>query len=276
MVNTPLHHAIITSKIFITKTFTAQRPDRNSFGRDSQRIEHEKRGHLLMKLPDYWLKRPSMTSDESAKTAFTELLMAALSADGCTTIEVPPPWPKWQFLCHIADNYDIAFHGSGNPDIAIFEPRKADDLLSAFGNQKAVYAASDGIWPIFYAIVDRDKFAMSINNACIQLEDAQGTLHEPHYVFSVDQSFLARQPWRTGVVYLLPRTTFTPQTPTQLGATTVHIAQLASLEPVRPLAKLTVTPGDFPFLAQIRGHDDSRFQDYAAALQTGAPWPKDV
>ena len=44
-------------------------------------------------------------------------------------------------------------------------------------------------------------------------------------------------------------------------------------KPEEPLAKLTVTPEDFPFLTQIRGHDDERLQDYANALQTGAPWP---
>jgi hypothetical protein len=41
------------------------------------------------------------------------------------------------------------------------------------------------------------------------------------------------------------------------------------------VAKLTVTPADFPFLLQIRGHADERLQEYATALQTGAPWPGD-
>jgi hypothetical protein len=34
-----------------------------------------------------------------------------------------------------------------------------------------------------------------------------------------------------------------------------------------------VTPDDFPFLAQMRGHNDHRLADYARALETGAPWP---
>ena len=59
------------------------------------------------------------------------------------------------------------------------------------------------------------------------------------------------------------------------GSSQVHIAQLASFESIQPLAKLTVTPEDFPFLSQIRGHDDERLQDYATALQTGSPWPDD-
>jgi hypothetical protein len=60
------------------------------------------------------------------------------------------------------------------------------------------------------------------------------------------------------------------------GSHEVQIAQLASFVPVQPLAKLTVTPSDFPFLTQIRGHDDQRLQEYATALQTGAPWPEDL
>jgi len=103
-----------------------------------------------------------------------------------------------------------------------------------------------------------------------------GNLHGPYYVFSVSQTALPNQPWRTGTVYLLPRGTFTVQPPLAFGSNQVQIAQLASFVSVEPLAKLTVTPADFPFLMQIRGHDDQRLQEYATALQTGAPWPKDL
>jgi len=226
-----------------------------------------------MMLPDYWLTRPGVDFDERTQIAFDELLKTTLSTGGCPTIPFTLPWPKWQFLCYLADHHDIALHGSGDPGIALFEPRQADDL-SAFGNQKAVYAASDGLWAMFFAIIDRDRLT-SITNACVRLADETGTLHGPYYVFSVSQSALASQPWRTGTVYLLPRGTFITQPPLAFGSNEVQIAQLASLVPVQPLAKLTVTPADFPFLTQIRGHDDQRLQEYATALQTGAPWPGD-
>ncbi len=224
-----------------------------------------------MMLPDYWLTRPN--EDEKSTAAFEELLHTTLSIGGCPTIQFTLPWSKWQFLCHIADHHDIAQHGSGNPNIALFEPRQSNDL-SEFGNQKAVYAASDGLWAMFFAIVDRERVP-SITNACIRLEEESGAVHGPLYVFSVSQSALPSQPWRTGTVYLLPRKTFSTQPPMAFGSYQVHFAQLASLVPVEPMAKLTVTPDDFPFLAQIRGHDDERLQEYATALQTGAPWPKD-
>ena len=224
-------------------------------------------------LPDYWLTRPSVNFDEETRTAFDELLNTTLRIGGCPTIEYTLPWPKWQFLCHLADHHNLALHGSGNPEIALFEPRQSNDLHE-FGNQKAVYAASDGLWAMFFAIVDRDR-VNSITNACVRLADENGTLHGPYYVFSVSQSALPGQPWRTGTVYLLPRNTFTLQPPITFGSNQVHIAQLASLVHIEPLAKLTVTPADFPFLMQIRGHDDQRLQEYATALQTGAPWPGD-
>lgn len=226
-----------------------------------------------MMLPDYWLTRPSANIDENTQLAFDALLDATLGGRGCPTIQFTLPWPKWQFLCHVADHRDIALHGSGDPDIALFEPRQSNDL-NEFGNQKAVYAASDGLWAMFFAIVDRARVT-SVTNACVSLTDEAGARHGPFYVFSVSQWALPAQPWRTGTVYLLPKGTFTVQPPMAFGSYQVHFAQLASLVPVEPLARLTVTPADFPFLQHIRGHDDQRLQEYATALQTGAAWPED-
>ena len=226
-----------------------------------------------MVLPDYWMTRPSVSVDKRARVAFDALLDTTLRIGGCPLIEFALPWPKWQFLCHVADHHNIALHGSGDSTIARFEPRQAQDLTD-FGNQNAVYAAADGLWAMFFAIVDRGRVG-SITNACIRLAGATTTLQGPYYVFSVSQSALAGQPWRTGTVYLLPRQSFTVQPPITFGASEVHTAQLASLVPVEPIAKITVTPTDFPFLTHIRGHDDQRLQEYATALQTGAPWPQD-
>lgn len=227
-----------------------------------------------MHLPDYWLPRPSANTDEGAEAAFDALLETTLGAGRCPAIEFALPWAKWQFLCHIADHRAIALHGSGESNIDLFEPRQSDDL-NEFGNQKAVYAAADGLWAMFFAIVDRERVG-SITNACIRLADETGALHGPYYVFSVSQSALAGRPWRTGWVYLLPRRAFATQPPIPFGSYQVHVAQLASYAPVEPLAKLMITPEDFPFLKHIRGHDDHRLQEYATALQTAVPWPDEL
>ena len=58
------------------------------------------------------------------------------------------------------------------------------------------------------------------------------------------------------------------------GALEAHIPQLASVEAVRPLARVAVVPDDFPFLAQVRGHEDERLEEYTRAMETGGPWPE--
>lgn len=229
---------------------------------------------MTMPLPDYWLPRPTPNVDEGAGAAFDALLDATLAGSGCPMVAYTLPWPKWQFLCHVADRHDVALHGSGNSDITEFEPRKSYDL-EEFGNQKAVYAAADGLWAMFFAVVDRDRIG-STTNGCIRLTDGSATVRGPYYQFSVSRPALLQRPWRNGTVYLLPRTTFTTQPPMVVGPNVVHIAQLASPVPVRPFAKIAVTPADFPFLEQVRGHDDERLEEYATALRTGAPWPDDA
>ena len=178
----------------------------------------------------------------------------------------------WQFLCGLAERREIAFHGTGDPNIEAFEPREPIDF-APFGNQKAVFATTDPIWAMFYAIVDRDRYRLTLNNGCILVMDAEGRRALPHYYFSITSGALHEQPWRTGCVYLLPVETFVPQPAATYAGYAARIPQLASPVAVTPFARLPVAPGDFPFLAQIRGHEDERLAEYAQAVMAAAPWP---
>lgn len=165
----------------------------------------------------------------------------------------------------------MLLHGTGNAEIDVFEPRQSNDV-SDFGNRKAVYAASDGLWPMFFAIVDRARYSMTIVNAAIRLESPTGEVSQPYYFFSMTDHVLAQQPWREGVIYILPREGFEEQAGDMLGEHRVHTNHWASLNPVRPLAKIRVASGDFPFLAQIRGQDDHVLAERAKANPNGFPW----
>ncbi len=178
----------------------------------------------------------------------------------------------WEFLCGVADRRRIAFHGTGDAGIESFEPRQPVDL-APFGDQKAVFATSDPIWAMFYAIVDRDRHDTTLNNGCITLLDSKGRPGTPHYYFSIGRDALQERPWRNGSVYLLPADTFVEQAAGVYGGHAARVPQLASPVPVAPFARLRVSPGDFPFLAQIRGHEDERLAEYAQAVMTAAPWP---
>lgn len=178
----------------------------------------------------------------------------------------------WQFLCTLAARRRIAFHGTGDPGIARFEPREPIDF-APFGQQRAVFATSDPIWAMFYAIVDRDRYEITLNNGCIVLLDSEGEAGTPHYYFSISRDVLQERPWRSGYVYLLPADTFVEQPAGEYGGHYARIPQLASPVAVAPFARLRVSPGDFPFLEQIRGHEDERLGEYAEAVMAAAPWP---
>ncbi len=226
-----------------------------------------------MILPDYWLQRPKIEISSQTRSGFDRLFARIKEAGTNIRIDYSLPAPKWQFLCYLADQQGVVLHGTGDPHIEVFEPRPSNDLVE-FGAQTAVYAAVDGLWAMFFAILDRAHYPISTSNACIRLVDEAGQVSEPWYVFSISQSALRQEPWRTGMVYLLPGDTFKQMPSMRFGPYEVRIPQMASLEPVKPFAQLEVAPQDFPFLKDIRGLDDARFWEYGQAMQTGAPWPE--
>lgn len=225
----------------------------------------------MSQLPPYYLRRPAMPGPEGL-AGFDRLLATIIEAPG-GEIDYRLPEPKWQFLCHLADRHGLLLHGSTDPDIDLFEPRKSNDV-HAFGDRRAVYAASDGIWPLYYAILDRQRFPMSLNNACIRV--AGDAPSEPHYFFSISQQALAQRPFRNGWVYLLPRESFEQQPPLTSGELRIQVPQWASAVAVKPMARLAISPGDFPFLSALRGHDDAEMFRRARQNPDGFPWLDDV
>ena len=108
-------------------------------------------------------------------------------------------------------------------------------------------------------------------NGCSRWRRPDGTWSDPYYYFSINADTLPQQPWRAGTVYILPRAGFEPQPEASLRGARVSIAQWASLVSVRPLARLPVGAADFPFLAQIHGHDLSVITQCAARDPEGFP-----
>src|SRR5574338_325920 len=121
-----------------------------------------------MILPDYWLKRPKFEIDAQARSDIDQLIARYRASGTSTRIDYTFPVPKWQFLCYLADQHNVVLHGTGEPDIRLFEPRQSNDL-EPFGAQTAVYAAGDGLWAMFFAVLNRTDFSMATTNACVRL-----------------------------------------------------------------------------------------------------------
>ena len=220
-------------------------------------------------LPSWFLPRPPMPLNVETRAAF-DTLYEQLKVSGGSLGRYDLAAPLWQFLCYIADTKDVLLHGSGDPAISIFEPRKSNDV-HAFGDQQAVYASSDGLWPMYFAVIDRSRIPL-ICNSSARVRSAAGELGDPFYFFSVSAPALAERPFRPGTIYLLPRATFQQQPAEPHPKGELLVAQWASLVPVKPLARLTVAPEDFPLLDAIRGHDDETLLARAKANPAGFPW----
>jgi hypothetical protein len=136
----------------------------------------------------------------------------------------------------------------------LFPLRRSSDSRTV-GNLSAVYACSDGIWPIFFAIWDR-RFYGATTNSCFWATDADGTLRKFYSFFIAaegqercggEAGAADRRCWMDGMVYILPRNSFT-QLVDEAGNL---LEEWASREPVPVLARLPVSPQDFLFLGDV-------------------------
>ena len=217
----------------------------------------------------YWLSRPGPPPDPATRARFDAVLAAALAAGRGTAIDYRLAAPRWQFLCHAADGGQVVLHGSSDPDIDRFEPRQSNDIAE-FGNRTAVYAAADGLWAMFFAILDRPRHRMALTNSCFRVLGENGSLSEPYYYFAVNAEVLEQGQFSPGTVYLLPAGRFEREPAYVEGGRRVLTAQAACLEPVEPLAKLAVEPADFPM--RIRGYDLDTHLARIEAEPEGFPW----
>jgi hypothetical protein len=224
------------------------------------------------------MERHPVSIDAATQSAIEECLSLIEAASSNSILDLEAVFDdsgdvtRWTFLCGLAEHREIAFHGTGDPGIESFEPRKPIDF-APFGDQMAVFATSDPIWAMFYAVVDRDRYPITLANGCITLLDSESRPGPPHYFFSISSGAREKQPWRTGYVYLLPAESFVEQPSGPYAGQVARVPQLASPVAVTPYARIQVGPDDFPFLADIRGHDDERLAEYAQAVMAAAPWP---
>jgi hypothetical protein len=224
-----------------------------------------------MQALDYLLPQPPFELNPGKMAEFDVLID---STPAGSFIEYGLSSAKWQFLSYLCQSRDLVLHGSQNMEIVEVEPRKAGDVR-LFSMQNAIYATTDGIWAIFFAIVDRRNFQpLTLFNSCLDLRLPPDTYMGPLYFFSITHSALVKTPWCDGVVYILPRGTF-EQEPVQymLGAEIIS-PHWISPNPVRPRARLKVQPQDFPFLADIHGHDDEILSRLVEINPDGYPWPE--
>lgn len=191
-----------------------------------------------------FLAKPSFSFSSEEIGEYDKIFEQAMqsSDDGTCEIEYNSRFPKYRFIQYICENKDVVMHGSNNGTISTFEPRQQ----TLYNGQltEAVFASKDGIWPLFYAVLDKSKIVGNIRNGC--LETSHG---KKYYFFSLTKETLENNPWTSGMIYFLPQQTFH-----RSGKGKVSFDEWVSEDEVRPIAKMPVDSTDFYFLSKVQVH----------------------
>lgn len=75
---------------------------------------------------------------------------------------------------------DVLFHGSGSDDLDVLEPIRRSRDTTQFGDQQAVYATSDPVWAMYFALLRRGR-PFSTRNGSIGM--SSGELYPRWYFF---------------------------------------------------------------------------------------------
>jgi hypothetical protein len=200
-----------------------------------------------------------------------KMFRAALSARDVTRL--PKSVPRWVFLDWLS-RQGWLLHGSNCATIDYFEPRTPNDLSpDAFSKRTAVFAASDGVWAMMYALVDRSRTKRILNMALRLWEN--GEWSSKRYFLSLapldSEVTDGRALFQAGSVYVLPPHGF-EQMPAYHwpGLGDVLEPHWANAQPVRPVMRVPVLPTDFPL--PVRTHDAVRVDALSQTDPWGFPW----
>jgi hypothetical protein len=161
------------------------------------------------------------------------------------------PEPRLDFLRWLAESRAVAFHGSPRSDLLELSTERKSRDATACGNQQAVYASADPVWAIYFACLRRDRGWTGTKNG--SMGRADGRLYPRRYFFLHNQGSASPDRFAPGSLYFLSPSTFVADKPLAGAIDTAH---LVSHRPVKPLARVDVTPEDFPFRDRVGYYRD--------------------
>jgi hypothetical protein len=140
-------------------------------------------------------------------------------------------FPAHELLTHLVERHGLLLHGTNHTELDIIKPRPARD----FGTRvEAVAATDDGIWPLFYAVVARERVE-GVFTACMHLGRPPSLRR--FYLFRVFGADPHNETtWTHGAVYAVPRNGFRREWGNEW---------LRNSE-VTPVLRVLVRPNDFP------------------------------
>jgi len=196
------------------------------------------------------IRRPVKRVDEAQRLAFDTLLDSALQSGANIPIAYNLSFPKADFLNYVCDWRGFVAHGSPQPTLDILEPIRLSGDSSEFGNRQQIFCSPDAMWAMWFAILDKSKYDQTRNGS---VRVGTGEKRLKYYHFELPKSNRENKPFLAGMIYICRAKDFPDKRPYPiLDWFNGEIEEWGSAKPVRPLAKIIVTPEDFPYLDQVQ------------------------
>ena len=196
------------------------------------------------------IRRKVTQVDETRKQAFDLLLDSALVGNLRLPISYNLTYPKAEFLNYICDWRGFVAHGSPLPDLETLEPVRKSRDSNEFGNRQQIFCSPDANWAMWFAILDKAKFNLTRNGSVRVGSD----MHRiKYYHFELPKENKENYPFAEGMIYIARAQDFPDKRPYPiLDWFDGEIEEWGSTNPVSPLAKIRVSPRDFPYLDKVQ------------------------
>lgn len=190
-------------------------------------------------------REPPLALDAAKRAAFESRAARVLSGEG-PILEWDLAYPKHEFTRYLVAHHPVLLHGTPRTGVERLEP--AEQTLFDGTSATAVFASDDGIWPIFFATIDRGQYSgpYSLRNAAM-VAGRGGRGAAPLPVLDEPRTAGCRRLVRGRCPH--PATGDVPADGVGGGALS-GVSDVA----VTPLGRLEVGPEDFPFHGRISAH----------------------
>jgi hypothetical protein len=196
------------------------------------------------------IRRDIRAMPEDKQTLFDVLLDSTLNSGINQLIDYQLPYPKADFLNYVCDWRGYVAHGSVVQDLSMLQPFRYSQDSSEFGNRHQIFCSPDGIWAIWFAILDKSKCHLT-ENGCIRL--GSGSKRFKYYHFDLPVACRYDPPFTDGMIYITHASEFpNHRRDLVLNWFDAEIDEWGSINPVKPLFRLYVTPQDFPYLDKVQ------------------------
>ena len=196
------------------------------------------------------IRRKVTQVDETRKQIFDMLLDSVLIGNPRVPISYNLAYPKAEFLNYICDWRGFVVHGSPLHDLTMLQPIRKSSDKSEFGNRQQIFASPDAIWGMWFAILDKAKISLTRNGS---VRVGRGNHRVKYYHFELPKENKEDRPFAEGMLYITRARDFPDKHPYPiLDWFDAEVEEWGSTQPVSPLAKIRISPRDFPYLDKVQ------------------------